>query len=123
MPDSHGTTNGFPASAFDPFTLPGFNAGCVSNEDLEQFAKALNAPELSITALNDWRPIHQRVKRKKPRARRKSRRTKDETREGFVYNVLKWPLLFVVFGWILGLGFSYLLTRTYIWAYESVLIP
>ena len=46
------------------------------------FEKAVNAPDAIeedfITALNDWRPVNQKVRRKK----RKPRRGKDETREG-----------------------------------------
>jgi len=115
------TTYGFPKSSFDPSTLPDIDTEFINKADIEEFAKALNAPESSpVIALNDWRPVHQRVKRKRPRARKKARRTTDETREGFVYTLLKWPLLLVVFGWILFLGFSYLLTRTYIWAYERL---
>lgn len=50
--------------------------------DITAFEKAINAPDAAeedfITALNDWRPVKQKVKRKK----RKPRRGKDETREG-----------------------------------------
>ena len=46
------------------------------------FEKVVNAPDTTgedfITALNDWRPVNQKIKRKK----RKPRRGKDETREG-----------------------------------------
>ena len=116
------TTFGFPQEAFDTSLLPDFQKEFLDEADLEQFAKALSAPESSpVIALNDWRPVRQRVKRKRTRSRKKPRRTKDETREGFVYSILQWPLLLVVFGWITFLGLSYLLTRTYIWAYESVL--
>jgi hypothetical protein len=46
-------------------------------------------------------------------------RTTDETREGYLYSLLKWPMLFVVVLWVSGLGISYLLTRLYIWLYEQ----
>lgn len=46
------------------------------------FEKVVNAPDTTvedfITALNDWRPVNQKIRRKK----RKPRRGKDETREG-----------------------------------------
>ena len=45
-------------------------------------------------------------------------RSTDETREGFVYAILKWPLLVFVFGWIIFLFIAYNLTRLYIYAYE-----
>lgn len=120
-------TYGFPRSSFDPSTLPDVDAVFNDPKDIEEFARALNAPESSpVIALNDWRPVHQRVKRKGakgPRGRRKKqpRRSKDETREGFVYNLLKWPLLLVVLGWIIALGLSYLVTRLYIWGYERLI--
>lgn len=121
MPGKGTTTYGFPPTSFDPSTLPDFDTEFLDKADIEEFAKALNAPESSpVTALNDWRPIRQRVKRKRPRSRKQPRRTTDETREGFVYTILKWPLLLIVFGWILFLTITYLLTRTYIWGYEWV---
>ncbi|CAK7205559.1 hypothetical protein SEUCBS139899_008336 [Sporothrix eucalyptigena] len=48
------------------------------------------------------------------------RRTRDETREGYLYGLLKWPFLIGVFGWIIGLSIAYLLTRMYIAAYEQL---
>lgn len=119
-------TYGFPQSAFDPSTLPDINHEFISDADIKAFDKALNAPKSSpVVALNDWRPIHQRVQRIKPKSpkRRKKkplRRNRDETREGFVYVLLKWPLTFVILGWIVALGLSYLVTRLYIWGYERL---
>lgn len=84
-----------------------------------------------ITAQNDWAPVHQKIVRtgtggtsgkkrrhKRPRAVRPGRRTKDETREGYLYGLLKWPFLVFVGGWLLGLSAAYVLTRYYIWFYE-----
>ncbi|KAL8729848.1 MAG: hypothetical protein Q9166_004489 [cf. Caloplaca sp. 2 TL-2023] len=115
-------TAGFSQNAFDPCLLPDYDREFINSEDVEEFAKALNAPESSpLVALNDWRPVHQRVRRIRTRSRRKKpKRSKDETREGFVYNVLKWPFLIIVLGWILALCLSYLITRLYIWAYERL---
>ncbi|KAJ0114012.1 hypothetical protein J7T55_007846 [Diaporthe amygdali] len=99
---------------------------------------------LFITAQNDWAPVHQKVARsgtsgggagggssgatgakghgkrrhKRPRTARPGRRTKDETREGYLYGLLKWPFLLFVSGWVLGLAMAYVLTRYYIWFYE-----
>jgi len=114
-------------------SLPDWGNDFVGEEDIVEFAKALAAPEnspsledltnpdyqrpssLFITALNDWRPVRQRVRRKgQPHMR-----GKDETREGYLYSLLKWPLLIGIFGWIVFLGVSYLLTRLYIWLYEQ----
>ncbi|KAJ9630763.1 hypothetical protein H2203_001287 [Taxawa tesnikishii (nom. ined.)] len=142
MADVKKTTDGptpFDASAWDPKTLPDWNDDFIADEDIEEFVKALSAPENSpseedlsnpkqptefITALNDWRPIHQKVKgrQKKGEGKKKRpppRRGKDETREGWTYNVLKWPLLLVVMGWIIALAVSYLATRLYIYLYEQ----
>ena len=119
MPEA--TVYGFPRPSFDPSNIPDFDTEFIDQADIYEFAKALNAPETSpLVALNDWRPIHQRVKRKKPRSRKKPRRSTDETREGFVYIILKWPLLLVVFAWIVFLACSYLITRFYIHAYERL---
>lgn len=84
-----------------------------------------------ITAQNDWAPINARMyksKRGSSRRRRKDgpatvkgilgTRTKDETREGYLYQLFKWPLLFFVFAWLGGLSIAYLSTRWYIWMYE-----
>lgn len=59
-------------------------------------------------------------KRDKPGASSLGRRTRDETREGYLYGLLKWPFLIGVFGWIIGLSVVYLLTRMYIAAYEQL---
>lgn len=77
-----------------------------------------------ITAQNDWAPVNptpSRIgggKQKRRKGRRKSRRSRDETREGYLYTLLKWPLLGIVSAWVSGLGISYLFTRLYIWLYE-----
>ena len=119
--------------AFDFTLLPDYDDDFIGDEDIAEFAKALTAPENSpsaddlstltheprtfITALNDWRPVYQKVRRR-GRYKRPPRRGKDETREGYVYNLLKWPLLVVVFGWLLVLSILYALTRLYIYLYE-----
>lgn len=120
MPDTGTYTDGFEPDAFDYTKLPDHDTEFIDQNDIEEFAKALNAPESSpLVALNDWRPIHQKVRRKGTRGRKsKSKYSKDETREGFAYTIFKWPLLLVVFGWILVLGASYLATRLYIYGYE-----
>ena len=74
---------------------------------------------LFITAQNDWAPVNEKVRSKrKSRRRRTPRRSTDETREGYLYTLLKWPLLLLVGAWIFGLGISYLLTRLYVALYE-----
>lgn len=103
---------------YDRHTLPDFDTEFISQKDLDEFEKALAAPEgTAVVALNDWRPVRQKVKKAKTRGKR-PKRSKDETREGFVYTILKYPFLVIVFGWIVVLGFSYLLTRLYIYLYE-----
>lgn len=104
---------------FDPAGLPDYYEDFIDPDDLHRFEQALNAPEASpLVALNDWRPINQRVR--KTRGRRKTpKRSKDETREGFLYTVLKWPFLFTVFAWLAVLSFGYVLVRVYIFLYEQ----
>ena len=52
------TTYGFPRTSFDPSTLPDFDTEFIDKADIDEFAKALNAPETSpVVALNDWRPV------------------------------------------------------------------
>jgi hypothetical protein len=59
--------------ADDPTSLPDFHTEFIDSEDLHQFEKALNAPEAEpLVAINDWRPIRERVR--KPRGRRKTPR-------------------------------------------------
>ena len=80
---------------------------------------------LFITARNDWAPVNEKVvrdketKRKKKRNSRKARST-DETREGYLYSLLKWPFLLIVGAWIMGLSVAYLAIRTYIHLYEQL---
>lgn len=136
MADVKSATDGpspYSADGWDYTKLPDWDNDFIEEDDITEFAKALAAPEnspsnddltapqksprnLFITALNDWRPIHQRVRKRK---KQEPRRGKDETREGFVYTLLKWPLLFTVFGWLTFLGISYMFTRIYIAAYEQ----
>ena len=151
MADIKPSTDGpspFSPSGYDLTELPDYDNDFVSDTDINEFARALAAPEISpsqedilsprppsdtvfITALNDWRPVRQKVKpdsspipadqqpqparRKK---RKKPRRGKDETREGFVYAVVQWPLLVFVMAWIVCLGISYAVTRVYVYLYE-----
>ncbi|CAJ2506971.1 Uu.00g081570.m01.CDS01 [Anthostomella pinea] len=75
-----------------------------------------------ITAQNDWAPVNLKISKNGRRRRRKKtamgRRTVDETREGHLYGLLKWPFLLGVMFWLVGLGVTYLLTRFYIFMYE-----
>ncbi|KAI4150753.1 MAG: hypothetical protein LQ340_003916 [Diploschistes diacapsis] len=125
MADKNRKTNGpspYDDGAANPWDIPDFQTEFIKPEELDSFAQALNAPDTNrVTALNDWRPVQQRVRRKHERGRRKKpRRNRDETREGHLYSILKWPMLLVVFSWIFVLGLSYLLTRLYVWAYERL---
>ena len=116
---------------YDYTQLPDYDDDFVNEEDFKKFVEALSIQDHShyqddtafsarssfhITALNDWRPIRQRVRSRKPPKR--PRRGKDETREGVVYTLLKWPLLVCAFGWLGLLSFLYTLTRVYIHLYE-----
>ncbi|OLN83324.1 Patatin-like phospholipase domain-containing protein [Colletotrichum chlorophyti] len=84
-------------------------------------------PNMFITAQNDWAPVNQKIKRGSRRRGNRAKgaaeallgtRTKDETREGIFYALLKWPMLFFVAAWLGGLALTYLYTRLYIWVYE-----
>lgn len=122
----------FSSPAFDLAQLPDHDNDFVNEADFAAFERALAAPETSpstddltapadgphhFTAQHDWRPVHQRVRRRK-KSKAAPRRGKDETREGFVYGLLKWPLLVVVLGWLLVLSVAYVFTRLYIYLYE-----
>ena len=137
MADHSKATDGLQPSADDSYDytlLPDWDNDFVNEDDFAEFARTLYGPEpgqeemdpsvespVFITALNDWRPIHQRVKPQTSatKRRKKPRRGKDETREGYMYTLLKWPLLLLVFGWIIALGALYLVTRVYIILYEQ----
>ncbi|KAG6015750.1 hypothetical protein E4U43_004868 [Claviceps pusilla] len=88
-----------------------------------------------FTAQNDWAPISPKFYKKRGKSSKSGRRrknaskavegllgtrTKDETREGYLYQLSKWPLLFFVFAWLSGLALAYLMTRWYIWLYEQL---
>jgi hypothetical protein len=140
----HSTDGPSPLSeeGYDESLLPDFYREFISETDLEAFAAALSAPDpspltddltsssrnssLFITAQSDWAPVHptsrlagkgkrrggERKKRRGPQ-----RRSRDETREGYLYTLLKWPLLAIVGAWVVGLAVTYLLTRLYISLY------
>lgn len=94
--------------------------------------RSASQSSLFITAQNDWAPVNKKIRsshkrkssgvEKEGKKRRKSsrppRRSKDETREGYLYNLLKWPLLGIVLTWVASLAIGYLFTRLYIWLYE-----
>lgn len=141
MADTKKATDGptvFDDDAWNPRLVPDVDNDFVTQDDFDQFTKALAAPEHSpseedllnpkqptefITALNDWRPVHQKVKGRsdgrKTKTKKTPRRGKDETREGWTYAVFKWPLLLSIVCWIAGLGITYLCTRVYIYFYEQ----
>ncbi|KAK2023606.1 patatin-like phospholipase [Colletotrichum zoysiae] len=89
---------------------------------------SMNQHNMFITAQNDWAPVNQKILKRGSRRRRNrakgaaeallGTRTKDETREGIFYALLKWPMLFFVAAWLSGLAMTYLYTRLYIWVYE-----
>lgn len=146
MADTSKSSDGpepFDKKAWDAHELPDFDDDFIGQEDIDAFAEALNAPDIApseedllnpsrsptefITALNDWKPIRQRVKgrqgsvpKKSGKKKKKPRRGKDETREGWTYSAVKWPLLLLVGAWLLGEGLAYLFTRTYIYLYEQM---
>lgn len=99
------------------------SAVSVDTEGLPESATYPNGAQSSmfITAQNDWAPVNEKIKHGGRHKKKKisiGRRTIDETREGYVYGLLKWPFLFSVILWILGLSAAYLVTRFYIYLYE-----
>jgi hypothetical protein len=129
--------------AWDYHTLPDWDDDFYDEDDILAFASALSAPETStspseedllnpkrqnaefFTALNDWKPVHQRVRgenissergqvgrpKRNKKQKKKSQRGSDETREGWTYSLVKYPLLIFVFGWLFALFVIYLITR------------
>ena len=109
-----------PPTDWDFSTLPDWDDDFYCEDDILAFASALSAPETSpseedllnpnkrnvefITALNDWAPVRQAVKGRENnvcgktnnKRRRKPRRGKDETREGWSYTLAKWPLYLIL---------------------------
>lgn len=143
MADTKESTDGpsvADSAAWDYRSLPDWDNDFYNEDDILTFASALSAPEASpseedlinpkrqnvefITALNDWRPVHQNVRQtttygnRKPKRRKKQRRGQDEAREGVMYRIFRYPLLVLALGWLGFLGLMYLLTRYYIYAYE-----
>ncbi|KAK0621362.1 ADP-ribosylation factor family-domain-containing protein [Bombardia bombarda] len=125
-----------PSSAIDEDGTPGPQSS--SSSSFQPVNRSSSG--LFITAQNDWAPVHEKVlgsKRRKNRGestkqRRRhagggntplkalvGTRSKDETREGYLYSLLKWPFLLIVGTWIAGLALAYLATRTYIYLYEQ----
>lgn len=103
---------------YSPSELPDFDVDFVLDSELKDFAEALAAPETKpVTALNDWKPINQKI-RKFRRQKKPPQRSRDETREGYVYSILHYPLLFLVLGWVVFLFIAYNITRLYVYLYE-----
>ena len=128
-------------AGWDYRSLPDWDDDFYNEDDILAFASALSAPDTSpseedllkpktnvefITALNDWAPVRQTIKgrgqiiygQSKNKRRRKPRRGRDETREGWSYTLSKWPLLCFVLGWLAVESALYGLTRFYIVVYE-----
>src|SRR5207244_2841822 len=97
---------GFPPEAYDPSALPDFETDFVPAEHLEAFAQALSnhddasARRLSAASLPTgverlWLPRHrssrnsrrqkQKQQQQQQQRQRQGRRTRDETREGYLY--------------------------------------
>lgn len=93
-------------------------------------SSSIGGGSLFITAQNDWAPINPpqqklgrslrrggRRRKREKKGKSDGMRTSDETREGYLYTLLKWPFLATVGAWMSGLGISYMWTRLYIWLY------
>ncbi|KAL4911652.1 acyl transferase/acyl hydrolase/lysophospholipase [Aspergillus aurantiobrunneus] len=105
---------------YGPGSIPDHDTEFLNPDDLRQFEKALTDQDADpLIALNDWRPVYQRVRKGRCGREKRAPRTTDETREGVLYTVLKWPFLLIVLGWITFLGVGYALTRIYIFLYEQ----
>lgn len=99
--------------------LPDWENDFVNEKDIAAFREALDAPSIdTITSVNDWGPVRQKVRKK----RRKPKRGKDETREGFGYIILRWPVLVGVLTWLLVLSICYASVRVYITLQEWLIV-
>jgi len=89
--------------------------------------------DMFFTARHDWAPVNIKIpkpsrrssnnqKRRRQAGRAAAsllgQRSKDETREGYLYAVLKWPLLVLCLAWLGCLATGYALTRSYVFLYE-----
>ncbi|KAI1815880.1 lipase [Poronia punctata] len=109
-------------SSFSFESRPSISTASLEATGLPEAASASNNGQGSkFIARNDWAPVHHKVKNGRRRKRKNTRvgaRTIDETREGYLYSVLKWPFLFCVMVCIIALSGAYLVTRFYIFLYE-----
>lgn len=123
------TTTTATTAITDVSQLPDWNETFINPDDIAAFTAAIHAPPDPassqrtqntnlISAHNDWHPIHQRIRRPRPRRSTTLSSRRDEAREGFVYTLLKYPLLILVAGWLAVLSLLYALTRFYISQYE-----
>lgn len=92
-------------------------------QGINAFSKALHSENADeqvefIKALNDWRPIHEYKKRKK----RRRRTGYDEHGSSLIYKIFRYPLLLLIFLWILTLGIMYFLLRIYVAGYEHFIL-
>lgn len=94
-------------------------------DEIAAFAQALDAhhqadePVEFIKALNDWRPVHEYMKK---RGKRKRKTGWDEHGRSVLYKFLRWPLLGVIFTWITMLGAIYFVLRIYVALYEHFVL-
>lgn len=77
-----------------PFSVGRPDGSFAKEEDLLEFAKAIRAsdtpaPELEyiVTSMNEWQAPQDR----RTKTRKASERTPDEGREGYSYQLLRWP--------------------------------
>ncbi|WBW71099.1 triacylglycerol lipase ptl2 [Schizosaccharomyces osmophilus] len=92
-------------------------------EDLDEFVKytcgysqQIDKKIEYIIAQHDWNPVHEAVLPKKTKA------GKDEKREGFMYPILRWPLMITASICLSIVAFLYLLDRMYINCYEYFIV-
>jgi hypothetical protein len=92
-------------------------------------SRRASSNSLFISARNDWAPIFQRrvartkatpqLSASRDEKKKKRARSKDETREGYLYPILKWPLLGGIAGWLVVLSVVHVCARIYIALYET----
>ena len=124
----------------------GVDGGMPPSPALSTTASRRISRDMFFVARNDWAPVHAKVVKPASAAaqpatsswrrgtlRRKKRagkaaaallgqRSKDETREGYLYAMLKWPLLVFCLAWLGCLAIGYALTRSYIFLYEHFFV-
>ncbi|RDA94334.1 hypothetical protein CP533_3825 [Ophiocordyceps camponoti-saundersi (nom. inval.)] len=101
-----------------PVNITGVDDTGTDKTTTKRFNRCRSNTSTTTTATTASSSSRRRQRRRRAKHALLGTRTKDETREGHLYQLFKWPLLLFVGTWLAWLSLAYVATRWYIWGYE-----